>query len=79
METLGTTADRGAASYLANEAAQQALVRELRERLRVAALGGPESSRARHLARGKLLPRDRIDVQSFIWVVGKYGAGDEQE
>src|SRR6202167_5284995 len=39
----------------------QELVSELRERLRVRALGGPESSRARHVSRGKLLPRDRVE------------------
>ncbi|HZE65178.1 MAG TPA: carboxyl transferase domain-containing protein [Sporichthyaceae bacterium] len=37
------------------------LVAELRERLRERALGGPESARVRHVARGKLLPRDRVD------------------
>jgi 3-methylcrotonyl-CoA carboxylase beta subunit len=39
----------------------QELVADLRERLRVRALGGPEGSRARHVARGKLLPRDRVE------------------
>ncbi len=34
---------------------------ELRERLAEVRLGGDERSRARHLARGKLLPRERID------------------
>ncbi|WP_246205505.1 carboxyl transferase domain-containing protein [Agromyces salentinus] len=38
-----------------------ALVDELRDRLAAAALGGPEASRDRHVARGKLLPRDRVD------------------
>ena len=37
------------------------LVSELRDRLRARALGGPEASRARHVARGKLLPRDRVE------------------
>ena len=37
-----------------------ALVDELREKLRLAALGGPESARERHISRGKLLPRDRV-------------------
>ncbi|UYN84979.1 MAG: methylcrotonoyl-CoA carboxylase [Microcella sp.] len=37
------------------------LVADLRERLALAALGGPERSRERHVARGKLLPRERID------------------
>lgn len=39
---------------------QESLAADLRERLATVALGGPESSRARHLARGKLLPRDRV-------------------
>lgn len=39
---------------------QQELAEELRERLATAALGGPERSRERHLARGKMLPRDRV-------------------
>ncbi|WP_433668615.1 carboxyl transferase domain-containing protein [Nocardia sp. CA-136227] len=44
-----------------NRHAHLALVEELRERLAVSALGGPEKSRERHLARGKLLPRQRVD------------------
>ena len=39
-----------------------ALVSELRGRLAAAALGGSEKSRERHVARGKLLPRDRVDA-----------------
>jgi 3-methylcrotonyl-CoA carboxylase beta subunit len=41
--------------------AHRALVADLREKLATAALGGPERSRARHVERGKLLPRDRVD------------------
>ncbi len=37
------------------------LVEQLRERLAVARLGGPERAREKHLGRGKLLVRDRID------------------
>ncbi len=37
------------------------LVQELRERLEVVRRGGSESARAKHLKRGKLLVRDRID------------------
>lgn len=36
------------------------LVDELREKLARSALGGSEKSRARHVSRGKLLPRERI-------------------
>src|SRR5699024_9017671 len=39
----------------------RALVEELRRRLERAALGGSERSRERHVARGKLLPRDRVE------------------
>ena len=39
----------------------QALVAELRTRLATARLGGPAASRERHVARGKLLVRDRVD------------------
>ncbi len=45
----------------ANDSAQRALVAELREHLERAALGGPEASRERHVSRGKLLPRERVE------------------
>ncbi|HEY3895220.1 MAG TPA: carboxyl transferase domain-containing protein [Pseudonocardiaceae bacterium] len=41
--------------------AQAALVADLRERLGQARLGGPVSARERHVERGKLLPRDRVE------------------
>src|SRR5450631_2853297 len=37
------------------------LAAELRRRVAAAALGGPEGVRSRHTARGKLLPRERVD------------------
>ncbi|MGO9992677.1 MAG: carboxyl transferase domain-containing protein [Steroidobacteraceae bacterium] len=37
------------------------LAAELRRRVAAAALGGPEAVRSRHTARGKLLPRERVD------------------
>lgn len=37
------------------------LVAELNAKLATAALGGNEQSRQRHVSRGKLLPRDRVD------------------
>ncbi len=61
METLHSALDTSSEAFAANEAAQRALVVELNEQLRVAALGGPEKSRERHVARGKLLPRDRVE------------------
>ncbi len=61
METIESRVDPAGGPYAENDAAQRALAVELRERLAVTALGGPERSRARHIARGKLLPRDRVD------------------
>ncbi len=39
----------------------RALAEELRAKVAQAALGGPEQHRERHVARGKLLPRDRVE------------------
>jgi len=39
----------------------RALAEELRAKVAAAALGGPEASRERHTARGKLLPRERVE------------------
>jgi 3-methylcrotonyl-CoA carboxylase beta subunit len=44
-----------------NRDAHTALVEQLREKLAAAALGGSERARTRHVERGKLLPRDRVD------------------
>src|SRR6201747_2872467 len=41
--------------------AHLALVDQLRTKLATAALGGPERARERHVSRGKLLPRDRVN------------------
>ncbi|MEU6823551.1 carboxyl transferase domain-containing protein [Streptomyces atriruber] len=59
---LTSAADPASEAWRANEAAHTALVDELRAKLAAAALGGGERARARHVARGKLLPRDRVDT-----------------
>src|SRR5215204_1062330 len=61
MGILHTAIDTASEPARANAAGHAELVGELRSRIAAAALGGPESSRERHVARGKLLPRDRID------------------
>jgi len=61
METLATRLDPASPEYAANAVAQADLAEGLRKRLAQAALGGPERSRERHAARGKLLPRERVD------------------
>ena len=58
--TWRSAVDPRSERYLENFRHQESLVEELRERLALAALGGPASSRERHRARGKLLPRERV-------------------
>ncbi|UIX33928.1 carboxyl transferase domain-containing protein [Streptomyces sp. GQFP] len=58
---LHSAADPASEAWRANEAAHRALVEELHGKLAVARLGGGEKARARHTARGKLLPRERVD------------------
>ncbi|NBS02895.1 MAG: methylcrotonoyl-CoA carboxylase, partial [Rhizobiales bacterium] len=43
-----------------NRLAWQALRDDLMAKREAAALGGPVKARERHLARGKLLPRERV-------------------
>ena len=49
------------ASFKANAEAMEKLVAELKSRVERAAPGGDERSRKRHVARGKLLPRERVE------------------
>ncbi|MBB3953889.1 carboxyl transferase domain-containing protein [Novosphingobium sediminicola] len=55
----GIAADSEA--FRANEAHNRALAEKLRADVAAAALGGGEAARQRHVGRGKLLPRERID------------------
>ncbi len=58
---LGSSCDPGSESYRRNADGHAALVAQLGKHLAAARLGGPEKARARHVERGKLLPRDRVD------------------
>jgi len=58
---LSSAIDPNSELFARNLAVNQALVETLRDRTRHAALGGPEQARTRHEARGKLLPRDRVE------------------
>src|SRR5258705_8009579 len=46
--------------FQANSGAMAALVADLRSKIEHAAQGGDEAARAKHAARGKLLPRERL-------------------
>ncbi len=62
MPPLESKVDRTSPEFTANAAAMRALVDELKARQAKSALGGGEAARAKHVARGKLLPRDRVDM-----------------
>ncbi|KRB94078.1 carboxyl transferase domain-containing protein [Noviherbaspirillum sp. Root189] len=48
--------------FKANAAAMQALVDDLKAKVEKLALGGGEDARKKHTSRGKLLPRDRVQM-----------------
>ena len=60
MAALSTTVDTASKEFRANQAAMRALIAELEEHRAKAAEGGHARARERHLARGKLLPRERV-------------------
>ncbi|MEO1038269.1 MAG: carboxyl transferase domain-containing protein [Pseudomonadota bacterium] len=60
MTQLQSQLDPASDGFGANADAMQALVGELNEKTAAAALGGSERARDKHLSRGKLLPRDRV-------------------
>ena len=60
MSQLETQLNARSADFLANANAMRALVDGLNAQLAQAALGGGDAARAKHTARGKLLPRERV-------------------
>jgi 3-methylcrotonyl-CoA carboxylase beta subunit len=48
--------------FMSNAQAMQALVQDLQQKLQQAALGGGDEARKKQVARGKLLPRDRVNL-----------------
>ncbi len=59
LQTQINTADH---TYINNKSAMEALVSELRQKTAQAAKGGSERARNKHTSRGKLLPRDRVEL-----------------
>jgi 3-methylcrotonyl-CoA carboxylase beta subunit len=89
MTRLRSAVDTASDGFAANATHNRALAHDLRDRIATSALGGSEQHRARHVARGKLLPRDRIErlldpASPFLEVGalaanGMYGAADGQD
>jgi 3-methylcrotonyl-CoA carboxylase beta subunit len=58
---IATSLDTRSAEFRENQAHMRALLTELAARTARAALGGTAAARAKHAARGKLLPRERVE------------------
>jgi 3-methylcrotonyl-CoA carboxylase beta subunit len=82
---LSTAIDTASESFRLNDAHNRSLAATLRAKIATTALGGSEAHRERHVARGKLLPRDRVhqllDAGSPFLEIGALAAngmyGDE--
>jgi 3-methylcrotonyl-CoA carboxylase beta subunit len=83
MPKLESQINPAAESFRSTFAHNQGLAAELRERIRVAVLGGPEAARSRHVSRGKLLARDRVtrllDPGAPFLEIGQLAAWDMYE
>ena len=62
MPALETQLNARSADFQANAAAMQVQVDDLQVQLARSAHGGGDATRARHVSRGKLLPRDRVQM-----------------
>ena len=62
MSVLQTQLNSRSADFLANAAALQTVVDDLRVQLKKSAAGGGEKAKAKHVARGKLPPRERVQM-----------------
>jgi 3-methylcrotonyl-CoA carboxylase beta subunit len=60
MPVIRSKLNPRSAEFQGNASAMAALVADLRQKVERAALGGEEEARAKHVARGKLLPRERL-------------------
>jgi 3-methylcrotonyl-CoA carboxylase beta subunit len=62
MPVLETKLNARSAEFQANATAMRALVADLQIQLAKSAAGGGEAARAKHVARGKLPPRERVQM-----------------
>jgi 3-methylcrotonyl-CoA carboxylase beta subunit len=80
MPVINSKLDPRSALYQASAAVMAQLVADLREKVAIVAQGGGEAAREKHLARGKLLPRERVrtllDVGSPLLELSQLAAWD---
>jgi 3-methylcrotonyl-CoA carboxylase beta subunit len=61
VSRISSTIDTASPAFLANKAKMTDLVAQLHATTQATSLGGNKQSRERHTARGKLLPRERVE------------------
>ena len=61
MSVISSTTDIQSPEFKANTEAMRSIVSDLRDKVAANAQGGGESAQKKHVARGKLLPRDRVE------------------
>ena len=80
MTLLTTKIDENSDAFRRNAAHNRGLAEELRAKVAEAASGGNEKSRERHVSRGKLLPRERVerllDPGAPFLEIGQFAACD---
>ena len=78
MDRLTSSVSTGSQSFRDNLAANEAAIAGIETAAELAAAGGGEKSRERHVSRGKLLPRDRVsrllDPGTPFLEVGQFAA-----
>jgi 3-methylcrotonyl-CoA carboxylase beta subunit len=78
VSVLRSQLDTRSAEFRANDERMRRLVADLREKVGQVSLGGDEAARAKHVARGKLLARERVrtllDAGSPFLEVGQLAA-----
>lgn len=84
MQPLKSSLDTQSQSYLSNYTSNLAAVEKLRAELRRSTFGGGERYVKRHLAKGKLMPRERIEMlldegSYFLEIAPLAGIGIENE
>lgn len=84
MSIIRSTVDRQSSLYQSNYTAMTAAVERLKSELKRSTEGGGEKYVKRHLERGKLLPRDRVEMlldegSYFLEVASLAGIGMENE
>jgi len=62
MPTIESKLNTRSEDFKSNAAAMQRVVDDLKEKIAKISLGGGEDARKKHVARGKLLPRDRVQM-----------------